>query len=546
MQRLLLHLKNRFKMTEQKLPPPNIKRKKNINLAWVWLIPILAALIGIALVVKSINDQGPDIVIKFDSASGIEAGKTQIRFRDVVVGTVSEIRLSPDRNSVLVKAQLTKDAESLASSGTTFWVVKPRIGLGGVSGLSTILSGSFIEADIKVDPKTGEKADHSYESSFVGLEVPPPINSDRAGRAFTIRSPTLGSLEPGAPIYYRKIPVGVVTEYKLDTNGQYVDISVFIYKPYDDYVTGSTRFWDESGINVTLGASGVEVKTASLLSLLAGGLGFEPFDVSDNQPAQAGTVFNLYETRKAAELVPIGIAIPVVFHFEQTTRGLVKDAPINFRGVDIGVINDVVLEIVEREGTFFSKVSGTIYPERIGNIYSQLPLKFRNKDFISNRMFGLIKRGMRAQLQTGNILTGQLFVSIIFDNDSTVKLPENAALPLLIPTIVTEDFGHMQKQITSILKKLDKIPYEEIGNEVKDSLVVISAATKDFNETLDNLNLLISPNSPLTIQLNQSLKELDRTIRATRGLIDNLREKPNAIIFGDGDLNYSRENLGGQ
>jgi paraquat-inducible protein B len=546
MQRLLLHLKNRFKMTEQKLPSPNIKRKKNINLAWVWLIPILAALIGIALVVKSINDQGPDIVIKFDSASGIEAGKTQIRFRDVVVGTVSEIRLSPDRNSVLVKAQLTKDAESLASSGTTFWVVKPRIGLGGVSGLSTILSGSFIEADIKVDPKTGEKANHSYESSFVGLEVPPPINSDRAGRAFIIRSPTLGSLEPGAPIYYRKIPVGVVTEYKLDTNGQYVDISVFIYKPYDDYVTGSTRFWDESGINVTLGASGVEVKTASLLSLLAGGLGFEPFDALDNQPAKAGTVFNLYETRKAAELVPIGIAIPVVFHFEQTTRGLVKNAPINFRGVDIGVINDVVLEIVEREGTFFSKVSGTIYPERIGNIYSQLPNKFRTQEFISNRMFGLIKRGMRAQLQTGNILTGQLFVSIVFDNDSTVKLPENADLPLLIPTVVTEDFGHMQKQITSILKKLDKIPYEEIGKEVKDSLIVISAATKDFNETLDNLNLLISPNSPLTMQLNQSLKELDRTIRATRGLIDNLRDKPNAIIFGDGDLNYSRENLGGQ
>jgi paraquat-inducible protein B len=533
-------------MTAQKLPHPTIQRKKNINLAWVWLIPILAALIGIALVVKSISDQGPVIVIEFNTASGIEAGKTQIRYRDVVVGTVSDIQLSPDRKSVLVKAQLTKDSESLASSGTTFWVVKPRIGLGGISGLSTILSGSFIEADIKVDPKTGEKVDHTNQSSFVGLEVPPPINSDRAGRAFVIRSPTLGSLGPGAPIYYRKIPVGVVTDYKLEPQGQYVDISVFIYKPYDDYVTGSTRFWDESGVNVSLGASGVEVKTASLLSLLAGGLGFEPFDVIDSVPVKAGSVFHLYETRNAAQLVPIGVAIPVVFDFDQTTRGLVKNAPINFRGVDIGVVNDVVLEANEREGTFFSKVSGTIYPERLGNIYTQLPPKFRTQEFISNRMFGLIKRGMRAQLQTGNILTGQLFISIIFDDTSKATLPLNADSPLLIPTVVTEDFGHMQKQLTSILKKLDTIPYEDIGKELKDSLVIISSATKDFNKTLDNLNLLISPDSPLTTQLNHSLKELDRTIRATRGLIDNLRDKPNAIIFGDGDLNYSRENLGGQ
>jgi paraquat-inducible protein B len=531
-------------MTDRSLPSPVIKRKKNINLDWVWLIPILAALIGAVLVYKNISSQGPNIVIQFDTASGIEAAKTQVRYRDVVVGTVSSIQLSPDRKSVLVKVQLTKDSESLASSGTTFWVVKPRVGLGGVSGLSTILSGSFIEADIKVVDVAGNAIEQKRKLNFVGLEVPPPINSDRAGRQFVIRAPTLGSLGPGAPIYFRRVQVGVVTDFKLEPKGSYVDISVFIYAPYYEFVTNSTRFWDESGINITLNASGVDVKTASLLSLLAGGLGFEPFDESDKTLAEIGTVFKLYDSRNAAALVPIGVAVPVVLHFEQSTRGLVKGAPIDFKGVDIGVIDDVVLEADERRSSFYSKVTGTIYPERLGSLYNQLPQEFRNLKFINERLLSLIKRGMRAELKTGNLLTGQLYISMSFIKDGVVPKGLTTNSPLLIPTIETEGLDQIQKQLSTLLSKLDKIPYEDIGKELNESLKNISSSTKDFNKTLDNLNLLISPDSPLTMQLNQSLKELDRTIRATRGLIDNLRDKPNAIIFGDGSINYSRDNLG--
>jgi len=533
-------------MTDQSLPSPKIKRKKNINLVWVWLIPIIAALIGLALVFKTISSQGPDILIEFITASGIEAGKTQIRYRDVVVGTVSETRLNPDRKSVLVKAQLTKDAENLASASTNFWVVKPRVGLGGISGLSTILSGSFIEADIKLEDETGKKIDDSRQLKFIGLEVPPPINSDRPGRKFIIRAPTLGSLGPGAPIYYRRIQVGVVTDYKLDTKGAYVDISIFVYAPYYEFVTNSTRFWDESGINVTLNASGVDVKTASLLSLLAGGLGFEPFDKSDNTEALAGATFKLYASRQAAESVPIGVAIPVVMHFSQSTRGLIKGAPIDFKGVDVGVIDDVILEDDVRSDNFYSKVTGTLYPERLGAIYAQLPPQYRNEKFISGRLFNLVKRGMRAELKMGNLLTGQLFITIGFKDDAVMPSWVKNELPIFIPTTETEGLDQLQKKLSSILSKLDNLPYEDIGNELSQSLKVITTATQDFNQTLDNINLLISPDSPLTMQLNQSLKELDRTIRATRGLVENLRDKPNAIIFGDGAMNYSRDNLGGQ
>lgn len=531
-------------MSHATLPSPTIKPKKRINLAWVWLIPILAALIGVALVFKTITSQGPDIQIQFETASGIEAGKTQIKYRDVVVGTVKSIQLSADRKSVLVLAQLSKDAESLANSNTRFWVVKPRIGLGGVSGLSTILSGSYIEADIKLQTDAGENQHGERAFSFVGLEVPPPINSDRPGRAFVIRAPTLGSLSPGVPIYYRRIQVGVVTDYKLEPKGAYVDISVFIYAPYFEYVTNSTRFWDESGIDISLNASGVDLKTASLLSLVAGGIGFEPFDVTDSKTADAGTIFKLYDTKKAAQLVPLGIAVPVVMTFDQSTRGLVKGAPIDFKGVDIGVIDDVILETDERRGTFYSKVTGTLYPERVGALYSQLPDELRTPQFITARMTDMVKRGLRAELKMGNLLTGQLFVSMVFDNKSPLPKNFKPGDILFIPSIETEDFGQLQKQVSSLMDKLNAVPYEEIGRELNKSLKEITSATKDFNKALDNINTLISPDSPLTVQINQSLKELDRTIRATRGLVDNLREKPNAIIFGDGTMNYSRDNLG--
>jgi paraquat-inducible protein B len=423
-------------------------------------------------------------------------------------------------------------------------VVKPRVGLGGVSGLSTILSGSYIEADIKEVDEVGKKIDQDLKLKFVGLEVPPPISSDRAGRHFIIRAPTLGSLGPGAPIYFRRIQVGVVTDFKLATDGSYVDISIFIYSPYYEYVTYSTRFWDESGVSVTLSASGVDVKTSSLLSLLAGGLGFESFDKSDQKLAEAGSIFKLYETFKSASLVPIGVAIPIVFHFNQSTRGLVKGAPIDFKGVDIGVIDDVVLEADEIRGHFYSKVTGTVYPERLGAIYNQLPQEMRNVQFLNARLLGLIKRGLRGELKTENLLTGQLYISMSFLKDAALPVGLTAESPLLIPSVENDGLDQLQKQLSSILNKLDKIPYEDIGKELNQSLKIISSTTQDFNKTLDNINLLISPDSPLTLQLNQSLKELDRTIRATRGLIDNLRDKPNSVIFGDGSINYSRENLG--
>ena len=235
---------------------PKVGERPRRNMAWVWLIPLVAAIIGASIVWREWSTRGPTIEISFHSASGIEAGKTQLKFRDVVVGTVTDIALSKNRENVVVTAQLDKDAEELANDNTQFWVVKPTIGVTGISGLATLLSGSYIVADTK---EQNQNVSKPSKFKFVGLENPPPIASDRPGSMYRLRAPTLGSIEAGTPIYFLQIPVGVVTDYKLDEKGKFVDLDIFVNAPYDKYVNAHSRFWNESGINIGMGSNGLQV-----------------------------------------------------------------------------------------------------------------------------------------------------------------------------------------------------------------------------------------------------------------------------------------------
>ena len=242
---------------------PRVSQRPKRNMGWVWLIPIVAALIGLSIVYHSWSKQGPRVLITFLSATGLEVGKTQLRYRDVVIGVVKDIRLTESREQVVVEAELNKDSAGMANESTQFWVVKPRIGFSGVSGLSTLMSGSYIETDTK----HGDLG-KATKKQFVGLEDPPPITSDRPGSRFTLRSEDLGSLSVGVPVYMRRLQVGMVTSYKLEPAGQFVEVEVFVDAPYDRYVDGSTRFWNESGIDVTLSADGMQINTQSLVSLI--------------------------------------------------------------------------------------------------------------------------------------------------------------------------------------------------------------------------------------------------------------------------------------
>ena len=532
---------------------PRVGHRPKRSLAWVWLIPIVAALVGASIIWSTLSKQGPRITITFQSADGIEVGKTQIRYRSVVIGTVKQIRLSAKRDLVLVEAELTNDAASFAREGTMFWVVKPRIGLGGVSGLSTLLSGSYIEAD------TGESPDtEPVKKNFAGLEQPPPIASDRPGKRFVVRAPDLGSLSAGSPIFYRRIQVGLVTGYKLTDAGKGVDLEVFVDAPYDSYVDASTRFWDESGFDVTLTADGMQVNTQSLVSLIAGGVSFSSFGkaraLQDDKH-----VFNLYDSRRSAESVPEGISIPILMRFDQPSRGLKVGALVDFQGLHIGVVNSVALDLdlVTRE--FFTAVEATLYPERLGKVYADMSLKNSTPKDLAESLSMLVNRGLRAQLRTSNILTGQLYVALATFPQAVPDEKPVAEVPFKIPTLASDDLDKLQQQVTSIVAKLDKIPFESIGNELdtmikqirllsvnldKSVTPKLAGTLNEIERATKNLNSLIAPGSPVVTNTQTMLEDLRRSLKSLTDLTESLSANPDSLIRGRSSQSYSRDTLG--
>ncbi|MCD8538012.1 MAG: MlaD family protein [Burkholderiaceae bacterium] len=532
--------------------PPRIVRKRKGNFWLVWLIPLVASLIGLSIVWHDWSNRGPTISIRLDSASGLEAGKTQIKFRDVVVGTVTNIRLSDTGDEVLVDAELNVDARGLAKEGTQFWVVKPTIGLSGVSGLSTLLSGVYINADTKTF-----KSDAPEKLHFVALTEPPAIASDRPGSRFNLRSDTLGSLGRGAPIYFLRIPVGVVTKYELDENGTFVDIEVFVDAPYDKYVGGNTRFWNESGIYVNVGSEGLTVSTESLVSILAGGLAFGNF--GPPIPLETNQTFKLYANKALADEVPIGLAVPVTMKFYQSTKGLEAQAPVTFQGVEIGVVNSADLDFDIYKGEFFTHVKATLYPARLGSVAHTMQEANKTVEQATESLAMMIRRGLRAELKTASLLTGSLYVSMSLMRDAPPVKEVMATVPIGIPTVVTSDLEDIQKQIASIVESINKIPFDQLSADLSKSLTELtelgkslnntltpelSATLKDLQSTLGQVDNLLEASGTLPTQLDNSLKEIDKAVRATKSLIDELRAQPNSIIFGEPSPSYSRETLG--
>ncbi len=283
------------------IPQATVVPKKRQRISIVWLVPIIAAVVAIGIAVQRIMSEGPTITIVFKGAEGVEAGKTFIKYKDVNIGQVTAVKLSQDHSKVEVTAKIDKSAAALMVEDAKFWVVEPRVTLSGVSGLGTLLSGNFIGFEVGKSDKEQRR--------FTGLEVPPIITSGQPGRQFVLKGDDLGSLGIGSPIYYRRIQAGQVIAYDLGSDGKQVDIKIFVNSPYDRYVNSGTRFWNASGIDVSVGAGGLDVRTQSLVAVLAGGLAFDTPPIAVKaEPVAANTVFTLYADQTTAMKQPDTIA----------------------------------------------------------------------------------------------------------------------------------------------------------------------------------------------------------------------------------------------
>ena len=380
--------------------PQAIQAKRWRWAPWViWLIPVIAALIGGSILVQSLRARGPSVTILFKNAEGLEAGKTRIKYKDVDIGTVRKISLSDDRKQVVVTAQLVKSAEGFLREDSRFWVVRPRIGAGGISGLGTLLSGSYIGVDAGKSDKERDE--------FTGLDLPPFVLTGLAGKLFTLHADQIGSLDIGAPIFYRHIQVGQVAAYELNADGTGVILHVFVNAPYDKFVTTSARFWQASGIELSVDANGAKLNTESLSAIVSGGVSFAiPDDLPPSPAAANNANFALYANRDIALKHADTVIKKAVVYFNESVRDLIIGAPVDFRGIVIGEVTGIRLDYDKKAGNYTIPVELNLYPERLDAQHQKSAPPATTADIV-NMLDTQVRKGLRAQLKTGNLLTGE-------------------------------------------------------------------------------------------------------------------------------------------
>ncbi|WP_085583007.1 MULTISPECIES: intermembrane transport protein PqiB [unclassified Pseudomonas] len=527
-------------------PGPAPVKTRRFNVSLVWIVPIVAVLVGISLVVHNLMQEGPTITVSFKTGSGLTANKTEVKYRNVVIGHVTDVELSNDQKSVNATLKLSKQAETFTRKDSQFWVVRPRIGAGGVSGIDTLLSGDYIGADI------GQSA--SRAKRFTGLENPPPITYGEPGKRFNLHTQDLGSLDIGSPVYYRKIPVGQVVAYALDADGKGVTVEVFIHAPNDAYVTENTRFWNASGLDVNVGANGFAVKTESLSTLLVGGVAFRAPEYSPNDvAAEELKTFDLFDDQQTALAPPNGKPQYLSLRFDQALRGLKVDAPVEFLGMEVGRVVSVNLDFDEKKRSFPVNVGIVIYPQRLGQAHIKMlkVLKHNPEDEAAAvRLIGtFVENGLRAQARSGNLLTGQLYIALDFYPKAEKVAFDPTLRPVMIPTL-PGSLEQLQEKLEAVIDKLNKLPVERIAGNLDSNLVELRKGLTQFNaktlpgvqntlsdvsKTLQSANSTLAEDSPQREQLTRTLDELGRMSRSLRELSDYLGRHPESLIRGRPD-----------
>jgi paraquat-inducible protein B len=502
------------------LPQATVVPKRGTRISIVWIIPILAAVMAIGIAIQRVLSEGPTITIVFKAGEGLEAGKTFVKYKDVNIGQVTAVQLASDSSSVEVTAKIAKSAAGLMVEDTKFWVVQPRITLRGVFALGALLSGNYIGVEVGKSDKPQRK--------FTALDTPPIITRGQPGRQFVLKAEDLGSLGFGSPIYYRRLEVGEVIAYDLAADGKGVEIKVFVNAPYDRYVNPGTRFWNASGLDVSVGAGGVDVRTQSLVALLEGGLAFDapPF-AAKAEPAAADTVFTLYSDRSTAMKKPEPIGAQYVLYFTETLRGLSVGAPVTLLGLPAGEVTAVGLDIDPATMNVRGRVEFVVFRERLvarlnltqAGIGERIVRSVQQRHAFMQHL--VEQQGLRAQLRSGNLLSGQLFVAFDYFPDAPKVKIDWSADPVELP-VTPSELTDIEQKVVGILAKLDTLPYDAIGADLTKALVSLDQTLKDADKAVNRIDAEVTP------ELKTTLEELRRTIATADGVL----KSTNATLLG--------------
>jgi paraquat-inducible protein B len=535
-------------MTETAQPhprqQPHVSRRRNWLPSLIWIIPIIAALVGIGLVTRIMLERGSEIELVFNTAEGLIAGKTIVKYKDVQIGIVQGLRLTRDLAHVRVNIKLNQDADAFTAADTSYWVVRPRLDTSGISGLGTLLSGAYIGADAGISKETSQE--------FIGLETPPIVTRDASGQQYLLHSASIGSLDVGSPVYYRRIKVGQVAAYALDDDGRGVTLRVFVNKPYVKFVGANTRFWHASGMDMQINASGLTLKTQSLATILLGGIAFSAPDTElVGVVAKENSAYALAADETIAMKPVDGAAQMVVLYFNQSLRGLSPGAAVDFRGVVIGEVKSIGVAFDKQAREFRMPVLVEIYPERLsrggGNKTRESTLTQQK------RTQYLVEKGLRAQLRTGNILTGQVYVALDFFPELAPAKVDFSKSPLELPTVASS-LNELQAQLQIIASKVSKVPLAQISDDLLTTLATlnktllsveqltrtlnndvspeISATLQDARRTINSAEQTLAQDAPLQQDLRQTLQEISRAAASLRLLTESLERHPQSLLRG--------------
>ena len=543
---------------------PELRSAQRWNV--VWVVPILAMIIGGWMLYRSISSKGPEIRIRFDTAEGIQAGKTELRCRSVNVGKVTRVELAEDLSSVLVYCTMDAGNEKLLRKGSRFWVVRPRVSAADISGLGTLLTGVYVE----LEPGAGELGPRKWK----GRETPPPTNRSVPGLRLTLVSEDSASLSIGSPVYYRGYEVGRVESRELDADGRRIIYEVFIREQYQGLVRENTKFWNTSGIDIAAGVDGFKIRTPSFQSMVSGGVSFAVQEGVDPESlAKDGRIFDLHKDENSAASSTFEPTMQLLLLFDQSVRGLSKSAPVEYRGIEIGRVRNISFDYVaDRENQKVPvlvevdprilRPNGAVTPTE-----EEIPL-----------LGDAIKKGLRATLKTGSLLTGALYVDFDYYPD---EFPEELGYKGDYPVVPTlqSGFAQLEVKLAAILDKIEKLPIEEAmaniskaageaATTAEDARAVLTqikeaaAAAKvtlenpdfkglpaDLRKTLAEFEKSIAsvgPDGNIQGDLLRTLDELRSAIRSMESMTDTIQEKPNSLLFGKEDSGNPRPKAAGR
>ncbi|MEN9424512.1 MAG: hypothetical protein RL122_1895 [Pseudomonadota bacterium] len=540
------------------LPEVTVREQRGPSV--VWLIPLAALLIGIWLLFQNWYQQGPTITVQFSSAEGIEAGKTEVRYKAVTVGKVKKLKLDDELKYIEAVIELNKEIGRHLGNDASFWVVRPRVNRSGVSGLSTLFSGSYIG----MDPGTNT----DDQSFYAGVERPPVLAPAEDGKRFFLVSDSLGSVDMGAPVFYKQLQVGEVINYELLQDKDQVRLEVFVRAPYFQYVRTNTRFWNASGVELNMNSAGAEFRMESLVSVLIGGIAFEtPKTLAAGDVSKEGDVFTLHRNFAGAQEKPYKEKLYYVMYFGGSVRGMEVGSAVEFKGIPIGKVEKIDITLDKATLGVRVPVLVSIQPQ-----YFNETLTAAEGEVVLNK---LVAKGMRAKLETVSFLTGQKVITLSMEKDpppATIKVtqfysefPTTGSAFEDLPLMATEVMASLDEALAGINKlvnsgKLDKTvdnlngvlaEAEQAVKAAKEMLKTVDgktlpSVTQDVNKitvelsqtlqklqsSMGNVDRLTAPHSPTQFQLQEMLEEVTTASRAVRSLTETLQRQPASLLRG--------------